>query len=280
LGPAVAGAVVESLRQTALAAMPKEVSRNTVNAAMQQSARLLTGFGVSARVLELTQGVLRAMLRIRLRYIAAVTLAVGIASGGASVYVCGSQEPAPKDGQPVSNRPTTTTAQGPQPEISKKATGQPATAEPRSRLRAQQLATRKAKASYEIAKLTRELAELAVEEYEEVNYPRDLATVGSEIKLAESDLARSEDRLQRTKRMVEKKYILQAQKDRKKAQFALEQAQSKKDVLIKYTYDKTVKELESAVKKAGVDELEKKAAWDSEKSKEIELERQLRQRTN
>ncbi len=69
LGLAVAGAVVESLRQTAFAAMPKEVSRSTVNAAMQQSARLLTGFGVSAHVLSLTQGVLRAMLWIRLRFL-------------------------------------------------------------------------------------------------------------------------------------------------------------------------------------------------------------------
>jgi HlyD family secretion protein len=264
-GPAVAGAVVDSLRRTALAAMPKEVSRSTVDAAMQQSARLLTGFVVSAHVLELTQGVIRAMLWIRLRYVAAVTLAVGIASGGASVYVCGSQEPAPKDGQPVSNRPTTTTAQGPQPEISKKATGQPKTAELRARLRAQQLATRKAKARYEIAKLNRELAELAVEEYEEVTYPRDLATVGAEIKLAESDLARS-------KASEELK--------REKARFALEQAQSKLKVLTQFTKRKTVMELVKGAEKAKSDELDKEAAWDSEKFRENSLERQLRQRTD
>ena len=89
LGLAVAGAVVESLRQTAVAAMPKDASRITVNAAMQQSARLLTGFGVSAHVLTLTQGVLRAMLWIRLRLLTVAALAVGIASGGASVYVLG-----------------------------------------------------------------------------------------------------------------------------------------------------------------------------------------------
>ena len=263
LGLAVTGAVVESLRQTAVAAMPKEVSRSTVNAAMQQSARLLTGFGVSAHVLTLTQGVLRAMLWIRLRYLAVVTLAVGVASGGVSVYVRGSQEPAPKNGQPVSKRPTTTTAQTSQPEISKNATGQQASAEPRARLRAQQLATRKAKASYEIAKLTRELAGIAVEEYKEVIYPGDLATVRAEIKLAESELTRSDVKL-----------------NRKKAEFALEQAQSKRDVLIKYTKGKTIKELESAADIAGVNALEKKALWDSAKSKEVELERQLRLRTN
>ena len=94
LGLAVAGAVVDSLRQTAVAAMPREVSRSTVSAAMQQSARLLTAFGVSAHVLTLTQGVLRAMFWIKLRYLAVVTLAAAVASVGASVYVHGSKEPA------------------------------------------------------------------------------------------------------------------------------------------------------------------------------------------
>jgi RNA polymerase sigma factor (sigma-70 family) len=277
LGPAVAGAVVESLRQTALAATPTKVSRSTVNAAMLQSARLLTGFGVSARVLGLTQGILGAMLWIRVRYVAAVTLTVGIATGGASVYVCGSQEPAPKDRQPIAKQPMPTTAQAPQPDISKSATGQPAVAELRSRLRAQQLATRRAKAFYQIARLTRELDELAVEEYEEVIYPRDLATVRGEIKLAESDLAGSKDRL---KRANSKAVKVSAELDYQEARFALEQAQSKRAVLVDYTKGKTDRELRDAVDKAGVAELEKKAIWDLEKSKEIELERQLRQKTN
>ena len=192
LGLAVAGAVVESLRQTAVAAMPREVSRSTVNAAMQQSARLLTGFGVSAHVLTLTQGVLRAMLWIRLRFLAVAALAVGIASGGASVYVL-RLSGAGAEGRTAGLEAANDHDGSPQPR-SRTATGQPATAALRARLRAQQLATRKAKASYEIAKATRELAEIAVEEYEEVTYPRDLATVEGEIKLAESDLRRSEDR--------------------------------------------------------------------------------------
>ena len=56
--------------------------------------------------------------------------------------------------------------------------------------------------------------------------------------------------------------------------------QSKLKVLIKYTKGKTVKELAARSEKAQSDELAKQAAWDSEKSKENELERQLRQRTN
>ena len=285
LGLAIAEAVVESLRQTAVAAMPKTVSRSTVQAAMQHSARLLTGLGASAHVVTLTRAVLRAMLWIRLRFLTVATLAVAIASGGASVYVCGSQEPAAKDGQPVLKRPTTTTAQTPPPKLATKATGEPATATPQARLRAQQRATRKAKASYEIAKLTRELAEIAVEEYQEVNYPRDLATVEGEIKVAESDRTRSEDRLAWAKRMFEKGYVSQAQKVSEelalqKARFALEQAQSKLEVLLKYTKNKTIKELESAVEKAHSDELAKQASWEVERAHEIELERQLRLRTD
>ena len=118
---------------------------------------------------------------------------------------------------------------------------------------------------YEIARLTRELAEIAVEEYEEVIYPRDLATVEGEIKLAESDLARS-------KASEELK--------REKARFALEQAQSKLTVLTQFTKRQTVMELVKAAEKAKSDELDKEAAWDKEKSRENRLERQLRQRTN
>jgi hypothetical protein len=71
----------------------------------------------------------------------------------------------------------TTNAQSPQAKTTKAPTGKPTTAAPPARLRAQQLATRKAKASYEIARSTRELAEIAVEEYQEVSYPRELATI-------------------------------------------------------------------------------------------------------
>jgi len=285
LGLAAAGAVLESWTEAAVAALPRNVPRTTVNAAMQQSARLLTGFGVSAHVLSLTKGVLRAMVWIRLRFLAVATLAVGLASGGASVYVLGVQEPAPKDGQPVPNRPTATTAQTPPPPTPTKATGEPATAMSQAKLRAQQLATRRAKASFEIAKLTREIAEIAVEEYEEVGYPRDLASVEGEIKLAEAEVLRSEDRVGWAKRMHEKGYVSQAQKtaeemNAKKTQFALEQTQSKRSVLVEYTKNKTIKELRREVEKARSDELDKEEAWRLELVKENELERQLNLKGN
>jgi hypothetical protein len=280
MGPAVALAAVETFRRTAAAALAKHVARNAVRAAIEQSAGPLAVFGVTARILTLTAEVVRVMLWIRVRYILVVTLTVGLASGGAGVYVCGSQGLAPNDGQAVSKQPKNQTAQNPQPEISKSVIGQPANAELQAKLRAQQLATRKAKASYEIARLTRELAELELEEYEVVVYPRDLAAVEGEIKLSESDLARDRDRSEWAKRMFDKGYVSEATKSSEtlnlqKAQFALEQAESKRKILVDYTKSKTLKQLQSAVKKAHIDERYVEQAWQTEKSKEIELRHQL-----
>ena len=81
-------------------------------------------------------------------------------------------------------------------------------------------------------------------------------------------------------RMFDKGYVSMATKvseelTLKKARFALEQAQSKKKVLVDYTKDKTIKELESEVEKAHSDELAKKATWELEASKEKKLEKQI-----
>jgi hypothetical protein len=223
------------------------------------------------------------MLRIRLRFLTVAILAVVIASGGAGVSVRGSQEPAPQGGQPLAKRPVTATTQTPQPKVSTEATGQSATAALQARLRTQRLATRKAKAVSEIAKLTRELAELAVAEYEQVSYPRDLATIESEIQRAESDLTRAEDRLKRVERR--ERYFPDPQKVSEelalqKVRFALEQLRSKRKVLVDYTKSKTIKELRSEVEKAHSDELAKQAAWDVARTREIDLERQLRRATD
>jgi multidrug efflux pump subunit AcrA (membrane-fusion protein) len=144
----------------------------------------------------------------------------------------------------------------------------------------QQITTKSAAANYENAKLTREVAEIAVVEYEEGIFKQDLATAEGEIKLAESDLSRSEDRLDWARRMWVKGYVSEATKvseelTLKKAQFALEQAQSKKKVLVDFTKKKTIKELRSEVEKSRSDELAKRATWDLEVSKEKKLERQI-----
>jgi RNA polymerase sigma factor (sigma-70 family) len=275
LGPAVAVAAVESLRKSAPAATPAEAMRNAIVAAMWELGRLIPGYVVSAHVLTLTRGVLQAMLWNRLRYLVAAALAVGIASGGASVYVLGSQDKGAKDGKQAPKPSASAPAAG-----SKGATGQPAAAEPRAQLRAQQIATRKARAAYEIARLTRELAELAVEEYEEVGFPRDLAAAAAEINSAEADLTRHSDRADWAERMLKKGYVSQATKASEdlsltKARFALEQSQTRRKVLVEYTRGKTIKELRSEVEKARVDELSKQEAYEVETIKETELKNRL-----
>ncbi len=145
----------------------------------------------------------------------------------------------------------------------------------------QRITTKSAEANFLNAKLTREVAEIAVREYVEGVYVQELASVEGEIKLAESDLMRAEDRLDWARRMFKKGYVSMATKvseelNFKKANFTLEQAQSKKDVLVKYTREKTIKELESEVKKAHSDELAKSATWELEKGKESKLETQIK----
>jgi len=152
----------------------------------------------------------------------------------------------------------------------------------KARWRAQQIASRKAEAEYNNAKLTREIAEIAQREYEEGIFFQDLATIDGEIKLAKSDLSRSEDRLDWARRMFVKGYIPLVTKNSeeltlRRAKFALEQAQIKRKVLVDFTKSKTLKELKSEIEKARSNELAKKAAWEREKAKEADLERQVGQ---
>ncbi len=148
-------------------------------------------------------------------------------------------------------------------------------------LRAQRLAARKAKVAYEMARLNRELAEIAVEEYVDVSYPRERAAVEGEVKLAEADLSRAEERAGWAERMFKKGYVARSQlvseeQGLQKAMFGLEQAQGKRTVLDEFTKEKTVKELESAVEKARADEFAREAIWKLEEAKEDQMRRQLR----
>ncbi len=61
----------------------------------------------------------------------------------------------------------------------------------------------------------------------------------------------------------------------KKAQFALEQAQTKRKVLVDYTKGKTIKELGSALEKARSVELDKQQLWLRAKTDETELRARL-----
>ena len=142
------------------------------------------------------------------------------------------------------------------------------------------ITTKGAEASYQNAKLTREVAEIAVTEYIEGIFKQELETALGEIALAESDLKRSEDRLDWSNKMFSKGYISLGQNISEKltvqkSAFSLEQAQTKRKVLEQYTKEKTIKELKSEVEKARSDELAKQSTWELEKSKEAKLRKQI-----
>ena len=150
----------------------------------------------------------------------------------------------------------------------------------RDQLSNQQITTKSAESAFENAKLTHEVAEIAVSEYKEGIYKLDLDTAEGEIKLAESELTRARDRVEWSRRMYQKGYVSKAQMisdelSLERMNFNLEQSQSKLSVLKAYTYKKTVKELEAEVEKAKTDKLAKEATFALEKSKEDKLVRQI-----
>jgi hypothetical protein len=145
----------------------------------------------------------------------------------------------------------------------------------------QEITVKGAEARYQNAKLTREVAEIAVIEYEEGILVRDMQTALGEIKLAEADLVRARELVEWAQRMLEEEKIPKAQAiaadlGLKKAQVGLELAQTKKTVLEKYTKGKTIKDLMREVEKAESDELAGKATWELEKSKLAKLNFEIR----
>ncbi len=169
----------------------------------------------------------------------------------------------------------------------------------RNQLVDQRIKTEQAKASFQNAKLVSEVAGIAVTEYTEGIYPQNRAAAEGEIRLAESAIQRTQNRLARTRRarmglndFLTKKgrdpetleivadldladRLDTAEQSLSRERIALEQAQSKLKMLTQYTKPKTIKELESEVEKARSDELAKQATWELEKSKEAKLERQI-----
>jgi HlyD family secretion protein len=162
----------------------------------------------------------------------------------------------------------------------------------------QQITTKSAEANHENAKLTREVAEIAVRQYTEGIFVQELATAEGEIKLAQSGIARAEGRLERMRRARQRMNEALAAnpgarpveimadldlEDRLEAaalamareKFALEQATAKKQVLQQYTRGKTTRELQSEVERRRSDELAKEATWTLQRTREEKLERQI-----
>ena len=74
----------------------------------------------------------------------------------------------------------------------------------------QKIATERAKADFENASKTHEVAVIAVAEYVKGIFPQDLEGMEGDITLAKSTLTRAKDRVEWSVRMADKKYISQS----------------------------------------------------------------------
>src|SRR5262249_15374880 len=70
-------------------------------------------------------------------------------------------------------------------------------------------------------------------------------------------------------------HVRAAERALERATPKLEQAQTKRHVLLNFTKEKTTKELKGEVEKAQSEELVKKAMWEAELAKEKKLQRQI-----
>jgi hypothetical protein len=132
--------------------------------------------------------------------------------------------------------------------------------------------TRRAESAYKQAVLTREVAEYAVKEYVEGIFKQDKATIEGKIALARSEFERATDRVEWSDKAKRLGHISAAQNiadhlSRDRSAFNLEQNQTRLAVLVKYTREKTNKELDSEVQKARVAEKVRRVQYETERAR-------------
>ncbi|HKI19602.1 MAG TPA: sigma-70 family RNA polymerase sigma factor [Isosphaeraceae bacterium] len=302
-----AGALTAALACDAGASLPPALVRSAIQGAARFAAAraATTGAVISAQAAILCQGVLHTMLWTQLKTAAAIILVAGtFLATGAGVAAVHARK-GPSDDRPASEAgdqadraqvvrslsfdtynlvPGETTVISVLPSITKVKKGQLVceldAAGFKDQLVNQKITTKAAEAAYQNAKLTREVAEIAVIEYTEGIHKFDMETVMGELALAAADLTRAIDRVNWASRMRAKGYVSKQQTTAEdislqKALFALQQVANKKSVLENYTKEKVVKELKSEVQKALSDELARKATWELETAKTEHLRRDI-----
>jgi hypothetical protein len=157
---------------------------------------------------------------------------------------------------------------------------------------------REAETTYQNASLAREVAELAVNEYEQGILKADTASLKNDVDAASRAVRRAESRMKRIKQAQEQLAATPVAKEAKRAadvvaeldlidrleaseqqieenKAALELAKSKQEQLEKYTSVKTIKSLRIELEQKRTEELALKKSWDIEKQKQAKLERQI-----
>ena len=145
----------------------------------------------------------------------------------------------------------------------------------------QELVVGNAKAIFQNEMLAREVAEIAVIEYEQGIFPQEEARIRGEVAYAEDEWTRTDQQVVVAKERLAKikgaskgsaadialEYTYEDnigdfERQHARAMLPLEMAQSKLKILRDYTKEKTIKELKSGVEKAHSSELAAKAGWE------------------
>jgi HlyD family secretion protein len=153
-------------------------------------------------------------------------------------------------------------------------------AESLASIQLQRISVRQTEASYQQSKHAREAAEVAVREYEERTFKNQVEKAERDIALAEAELERANDRLEFTRNRLVKGIVSPAQLRFdtlavNKAKTVLQETNSRKQMLVEFTKEKTIKKLRADVEKFRVEELSRKLTYEREKAKEDRLLRQI-----
>jgi HlyD family secretion protein len=150
----------------------------------------------------------------------------------------------------------------------------------RDRLASQEIIAEAAQAEVHATRIAREVAVMALREFKDGAYAQRLAITEGQIKLAESKLQRALDRADWSQRMFLKGYASLTEKVSedlalKQARFALEEAQSQKEVLVEHSRERETKALTGAIESARARELAAQAALARERSLQKKLADEL-----
>ena len=127
------------------------------------------------------------------------------------------------------------------------------------------LRVKASEAAYQQAKLTREVAEIALAEFAEGIVKQNIESVRGEISTAEAELNGAEERIDRSKSAADKANFLEAkvaanEQEVRRAKFQLHEAQRKR-MTLEATNVRTIQELKSEVEKARAVERDKRAIY-------------------
>jgi len=164
-------------------------------------------------------------------------------------------------------------------------------------LAAQQIKVESAKAALQSAVLGREVAEMAVAEYEQGIFVQEKADLDAELKLARSERERARSQIAITKfrlAQIQQKstgsssdlasefrssnLVTSAQFSERAASFKVTTAEAKLKVLLEFTKGQRTKQLQTDIERARSDELYTRATWELEQAKCVKLQRMIRDR--